>query len=52
VDKDINVCLPAAANTTVLQRAWGQGIAGFRDSADFIERNCDPPSSWVGDNYK
>lgn len=51
IDDDLQICLPAAANTTILQQAWGQGIAGFRDASDFIERNCDTPSSWVSDIF-
>lgn len=51
VDDDIQICLPAAANISMLQRAWGQGIDGFRSSSDFLERNCDVPASWVGDNF-
>ena len=51
VDKDIRICLPAAANATLLQQAWGTGVAGFRDASDFIERNCDTPSSWVSDVF-
>jgi hypothetical protein len=51
VDENISICLPAAADPTILRQAWGDGIAGFRDTAAFIERNCDAPTSWVGDNY-
>ena len=51
IDDDLQICLPAAANTTILQQAWGQGIAGFRDASDFIERNCNTPSSWVSDIF-
>jgi hypothetical protein len=52
VQSDTKMCLPAASDKSMLEKAWGTGIGGFRSVVDFIHARCDAPSSWIGDDYK